>query len=220
MLGRLLVVGALMVGSALGSAAAQEPKDGYKDVSMLQPPAGSKVAIVVFEDLGCPGCAVWHPVEHQVAAQEHVPLVRYDFPITAHVWTFQAAVNARYMEDTLHNAGLAEQYRSDVFKMQRQISGKDDLQQYTVRWLQQHGQQVPFVVDPTGSLAKRVKADYDLGVKMNLQFTPTVIVVTHEHYQVLAGLKDSANDPKLLAPAVEGALVQTRSAPAAKSAKK
>jgi hypothetical protein len=34
----------------------QQP-DGFKDKSMLHLPAGSKVAIIVFEDLGCPGCA-------------------------------------------------------------------------------------------------------------------------------------------------------------------
>ena len=31
--------------------------DNFRDTTVLRPPAGSKVAIIVFEDLGCPACA-------------------------------------------------------------------------------------------------------------------------------------------------------------------
>ena len=47
---------------------------------MLKPPAGAKVAVIVFEDLGCPSCAANHPTELKAVEQTHVPLVRYDFP--------------------------------------------------------------------------------------------------------------------------------------------
>ena len=57
--------------------------DDFRDTTILRPPAGSKVAIIVFEDLGCPACARAHPLEHQAAEQFHVPLMRHDFPIPA-----------------------------------------------------------------------------------------------------------------------------------------
>ena len=48
-----------------------------------------------------------------------------------------------------------------------------------------HGKQMPFVVDPTGQLEKEVEADNDLGKKLGLQFTPTIVIVTpHRWIQV------------------------------------
>jgi protein-disulfide isomerase len=182
------------------------PNPGFKDTSMLKPPAGHKVAVIVFEDLGCPGCANAHPYELKATGQTGVPLVRYDFPLAAHIWTFQAAVCARYIQDKI-SAELAGQYRTDVFAAQQSITGKDDLQRFTQAWMTRHGKQMPFVIDPDGALAKKVQADYDLGRRLNVQYTPTVVVVTKDKYQVVCGVKDSMNPAKIL-PAVEGAIAQ------------
>jgi protein-disulfide isomerase len=37
---------------------------------------------------------------------------------------------------------------------------------------------MPFVVDPTGQYEREVQAEVDLGKKLNLQHTPTIVVVT------------------------------------------
>ena len=50
------------------------------DTSMLRPPKGSKVAIIVFEDLECPDCARAAPLLHDAAKQYNIPLVQHDFP--------------------------------------------------------------------------------------------------------------------------------------------
>ena len=157
------------------------------DAPALKLPAGSKVAIVVFEDLRCPACAYAHPFEVPAAEKNHVTLMRYDFPLASHVWTFEGAVCARYLEDRLRNPRLAAEYRDAVFKAQQMIASKDDLQQFNARWFPQHGQVVPFVMDPDGALAKRVQADYDAGVRLNVQYTPTIVVVTRDKYQVVCG---------------------------------
>src|SRR5215469_1086943 len=73
------------------------PADSFKDKSMLKPAPGSKVSVIVFEDLGCPGCAKAHPIEIAATEKYHCPLVRYDFPLAAHVWTFDGAICARYL---------------------------------------------------------------------------------------------------------------------------
>jgi thiol-disulfide isomerase/thioredoxin len=224
-------IGTALVATMLGFAAltAQSqfvgttPHDPFHDTTILRPPAGDKVAIIVFEDLGCPGCAAAHPIELQVAEKYHVPLVRYDFPLAAHIWTFDGAVDARYIEDTLKNPRLAGQFRSDVFLAQALISSKDDLRTYASHWFQQHGLKFPAVVDPDGKLAAKVQADRDLGVRLNVVQTPTLVVVTRTNYQVIAGIPPStgfANDPQKLGPIVEAALAQTRtaSAPAHKTA--
>jgi protein-disulfide isomerase len=183
----------------------------FKDTSMLRPPAGAEVAIVVFEDLGCPGCAKAHPIEIQAAQQYHVPIVRYDFPIPAHIWTFDGAVCARYLEDKV-SPKLAEQYRSDVFASQRLIDSKDDIQHYTQRWMQQHGQQMPFVLDPGGKLAAKVRADYELGLRLNVTWTPTVVVVTRNNYQIVCGTP-ALQDPLKLFPVLRAAIAQSSEVP-------
>jgi len=212
-------IAALLLLSPLGIRAQftnATPQGNLKNVSLLRPPTGSKVAIVVFEDLACPACAHAHPIEAEAAAKAHVPLMRYDFPFEQHIWTFQGAVCARYIQNKI-NPALADQYRSDVFANQRFIANREDLQTFTQKWLQRHGQQMPFVLDPDGSLAKEVRADFNLGQKVNVEYTPTVVVVTNDQYQVVCGTKDGPNDPSQILPVVEAAIART-SAPHKKSA--
>jgi protein-disulfide isomerase len=183
------------------------------NTSLLKPPAGSDVAIIVFEDLGCPACAYAHAIEASAAKQANVPLIRYDFPIAAHVWTFQAAVFARYLQTKLSPA-LADQFRTDVFAAQRSINNSDDLQKFTQNWFQAHGQKFPAVVDPDGSLARAVQSDHDLGMKINLHYTPTVLVVTNDQQQIVCGTKGDS-DPNNILPVVQSALAKIRAAHAA-----
>ena len=188
--------------------------DEFRDTTILRPPAGSKVAVIVFEDLGCPMCAVAHPIELQAVEQYHVPLLRYDFPLPMHVWTFEGAVYARYLQDKVSPA-LAGQFRTDVFHDQRAIDSKDALHQYVERWFQKHGQKLPFVIDPDGALAAKVQADVDLGNRLNVIQTPTLVVVTRNNYQVVCGTKELL-DPTQLVPILRAAIKQTTTAPAAK----
>ena len=199
--------------TAVSTAQFLGPKapDDFHDKSMLHPPAGSKVAIIVFEDLGCPACAYAHPLEQQAAAEYHVPLVRYDFPFAQHIWTFDGAVCARYLQDKV-DPKLADQYRGAVFAAQRLINSKDDLTQFTRRWMQQHGRAMPFVLDPRGTLAAEVKSDYNLGLRLNVTGTPTIVVVTRDKYQVVCGTKE-LKDATRLFPILKAAVVQTSETP-------
>jgi protein-disulfide isomerase len=185
--------------------------DDFRDTTILRPPAGSKVAIIVFEDLGCPACARAHPLESHAAEQFHVPLLRHDFPIPSHIWTFEGAVYARYLQDKL-SPKLADEFRSDVFHAQAAIASKDDLHQFAQHWFQQHGQKVPFVIDPTGAFAAKVQADFDLGRRLNVTHTPTIVVVTKNNYQVVCGT-EGLIDPTQLVPILRAAIEKTQTAP-------
>src|SRR5579872_6782309 len=69
------------------------------DGSSLKPPAGSKVAIVVFEDMECPSCARNYPLYWETAKNHHIPVVLHDFPLgPKHPWSFEAAVWARFFD--------------------------------------------------------------------------------------------------------------------------
>src|SRR5216684_4537684 len=68
------------------------------DASLLKPPPGVKVAVVVFEDLECPDCARLYPIVVEAAGAHHVPVVLHDFPLPRHPWAFDAAVFARFFD--------------------------------------------------------------------------------------------------------------------------
>ncbi|MDR3744712.1 MAG: thioredoxin domain-containing protein [Acidobacteriaceae bacterium] len=212
-----VVIIALAIGFTAPSLQAQflgaRIHNDFIDTSILRPPAGSKVAIIVFEDLGCPSCARSHPLELQAAAQYHVPILRYDFPLAQHIWTFEGAVYARYLQDKV-SPKIADEFRSDVFLSQQSIGSKDDLHQFAQLWFQKHGQKVPPAIDPTGALAAKVQADYDLGKRLNVTYTPTIVVVTRNNYQIVCGQKDLA-DPTQLVPILRAAIAQTQTTPAA-----
>src|SRR3984957_4880642 len=57
------------------------------DVSPLPPPAGSRVALVEFEDLECPDCARANPLVKEAIEKYHIPWVRHDFPLPFHTWS-------------------------------------------------------------------------------------------------------------------------------------
>ncbi len=153
-----------------------EPHVPYKDTSVLKVPAGARVAIYDFEDLECPACAHAFPIVHAAVERYHIPLIRHDFPLQMHVWSRDAAITARYLQDKV-SPQTAEQFRGDVFKSQTNISSKDDLQSYTRKWFESHKLQMPFVMDPSGRFAAEVQADETLGERIGLQHTPTIFVL-------------------------------------------
>ncbi|HEY4357929.1 MAG TPA: thioredoxin domain-containing protein [Acidobacteriaceae bacterium] len=178
-----LLSAVLFVSLAGAGAMAQTAIGGqvtaFKDTSMLKPPAGSKVAIVEWEDLECPACARAFPIVHQAAAQYKIPLVRHDFLIPGHIWSRDGAIYARYIQDKI-SPDLATDYRRQVFASQFRIASKDDLKAFTASFLKSHGQQMPFALDP--AFEREVVADRDLGDKLGLNETPTIIVVTPKNW--------------------------------------
>ncbi len=179
----------------------------FKDTSMLKPPAGARVAIFVFEDLECPACSRAFPMVQGAIEHYKIPLVRHDFPLKMHLWSFDAAVNARYLQDKI-SPKTAEEYRGAVFASQTAIASKEDLRNFTQRWFQSHKLTMPFVVDPQGTLTKEVQADYALGERIGLTQTPTIWVVTPKNWI-------QVTDVNQLYQTIDAALAQTSGSSAA-----
>ncbi len=151
--------------------------DHFKNTSMLVPPPGDKIALIEWEDMECPACAHAFPFVHMAVAHYKIPYVRYDFHIPGHVWSHQASIYARYLQDNA-SPDLATEYRREVFASQFEIASPDDLTRFTQQFFQRHGKQVPFVIDPHGQLEREVDADNALGEKLGLTETPTIVVAT------------------------------------------
>ena len=147
-----------------------------QDRAALRPPVGSRVAIIEFIDLQCPDCAHAAPEVLAASIRHQIPLVRHDFPLPFHSWSFQAAVNARWF-DTQSRA-LGDQYRDYIFAHQKEITAPDRLLPVTQAFAASHKLTFPATPDAAGNLAALVKADYALGQKIGVEHTPTIWVVT------------------------------------------
>lgn len=174
---RIVLAAALLLALPAIPALAQ----GFKDTSMLRAPAGSPVAIYEFEDLECPACSHAFPIVHAAVDKYKIPLLRHDFPLRMHVWSFDAAVIARYIQDKI-SPQAAEEYRRAVFANQISIASKEDLNAFTQKYFQSHGRVMPFVIDPNGLFAAEVHADQTLGERVGLTKTPTIFIVTHKGF--------------------------------------
>ncbi len=195
--------------SVSAQAAAGGQGDPFKDTSMLKLPAGAHAAIFEFEDLECPACANAAPVVKQALDTYKIPFMRHDFLIPGHYWSKDAAVTARYLQDKV-NPDLAEQYRRDVFSNQRLIASTDDLQQFTRKWFQAHGQQIPFQMDPHGLFIAEINSDVTLGNRLGLMHTPTLIVISPKGWTQVV-------DVSQLYTTIDKALAETPAKAAAKT---
>ncbi len=190
------------------------------DTSALRPPKGYKLAIVEFADLECPDCARANPLLEEAAKQYKIPIVRYDFPLPKHNWSFEAHVFARWFDTKSKEIG--DQYRAYIFANQPQIT-RDNLREWTDKFAAQHKLAVPLFVDPDGSLAAKVRADFATGQKVGIQHTPTIYIVTDSTRSVpFVEVVDRTNLFQMLdeAKAQVGGSVTTASAPASKTKSK
>jgi protein-disulfide isomerase len=177
----MLLAVVLVVPAGAQTAMPQANATAFKDVSALKPPSDAKVAIIEFEDLECPLCARVFPMVQEAMNRYRIPRIHHDFIIPGHAWSRTGAIYARYLEDNVSRQ-VAEDFRRDVFASQRLIASPEDLQQFTRRWFQTHGQAMPFVIDPTGKCAAEVEADCALGRRTGVVHTPTLVVATAHHW--------------------------------------
>ena len=163
--------------STVPKSSASAPASGANEKSnVLKPPAGAKVAIVEFVDLECPDCARAAPLVKEVSKAEKIPVIVHDFPLPIHTWSFQAAVIARYF-DTKSKA-LGDEWREFCFTNQPAITA-DNLNPTAQKFAQDHKETLPFLVDPSGKLSDKVKADFQLGQRIGIVHTPTLFVVSN-----------------------------------------
>ena len=144
----------------------------------LRPPKGAQVAIVVFEDLQCPQCRRVAPILEQASKTYKIPLIRHDFPLPMHNWSYDAAVMARYFDGT--SKDLGNEFRDYIFSNQLEINPQN-LRGYAEKFAAEHKVGLPFVIDPQGKFAAEVNADRDVGKAIKLEHTPTVYVVSTRH---------------------------------------
>jgi len=166
----LLSLACVMLAAAGPQTSAQDTVE-----SVFRPPKGSQVAIVLFEDLECPMCRRTAPLVEQASKTYKIPVVRHDFPLPGHPWSYDAAVMARYFDT--HSKALGNEFRDYIFQNQLEIT-RVNLRSYAEKFATEHKVDFPFMLDPQGKLAAQVNADRDLGKAIKLDHTPTVYIVS------------------------------------------
>ena len=141
----------------------------------LRPPKGAQLALVVFEDLQCPQCRRDAPLVAQAGKTYNIPVVRHDFPLPMHNWSYQAAIIAHYFDS--RSKQLGNDFRDYIFEHQPEIF-PTNLQQFAEKFAADHKVDLPFVVDPQGKFAAEITAERDLGKALRLDHTPTIYVVS------------------------------------------
>jgi protein-disulfide isomerase len=154
----------------LGRAQAQ-------DTSVLKPPAGAKIALVVFEDLQCPLCAKDYPLLQAATHTYKIPLVRYDFPLAMHTWSFEAAIWGHYFDSKSRKLG--DDFRGYIFKHQMEIV-PENLRSYVDKFAAEQKLVAPFVADPQGKFKAEVEAEQAIGKRVGINHTPTIYVVSNQ----------------------------------------
>lgn len=169
---RFLLLGASFV-SVLGfSAIAQDAVN-----PALRPPKGASVALVVFEDLQCPDCRRAAPLVEEASRTYKIPVVRHDFPLPFHTWSYDAAVFGRFF-DTRSKA-LGNEFRDYIFSNQLEVTPQN-LRGFAEKFASEHKIDLPFVIDPEGKLAALINADKELGKAIQINHTPTLYVVSNK----------------------------------------
>jgi protein-disulfide isomerase len=143
--------------------------------TVLKPPKGAQLAIVVFEDLQCPQCRLSAPVLKNAGQTYKIPVVRHDFPLPMHNWSFDAAVIAHYFDS--RSPQLGYDFRDYIFQHQLEII-PTNLRSFAEKFAAEHKVDLPFVVDPQGKLAAEVNAERALGNRIGVHQTPTIYVVS------------------------------------------
>ncbi len=166
----------LVVLAGIGFVVVSSAQDTVDTV--FRPPKGSQFAIVVFEDLECPMCRRTAPIVEQASKTYKIPVVRHDFPLPGHPWSYQAAIMARFFDT--HSKEMGNEFRDYIFQNQLEIN-ISNLRTWADKFGAAHNAPLPYVIDPGGKLAALVNADRDLGKAIKLEHTPTVYIVSSKN---------------------------------------
>lgn len=142
----------------------------------LHPPAGARVALVVFSNMQCPACAHAWPILRKASATYHIPILDHEVQISSHNWAEQAALYAIWFDSK--NQTMGDAYRDAIFANQASIYSPVMLRQFTENFARSHNLQLPFALDPQGKLNAELQNQYNLSSRTGIHVTPTIFVVT------------------------------------------
>ena len=182
---------ALLLGALAQAAVPPAPIEGNPH---------ARVRVIIFEDLECPSCAMWHKKlvrQFLPEFRSNVAFQFHDFPLAQHAWSFNAAVISRFFAEK--NPALYFPWRTYCFAHQDEIT-PDNLIGKAAQFAAPAGITRAQIEAAFGQmdLLQAVEADRALGEKWNVQHTPTIYVEGRQKVEV--------NTPEQFVSAVKAAL--------------
>ncbi len=176
----MLFIGLLAVTLATG-VALQASRPAAAQAASPDPIVGnahSPVRVIIYQDLECPDCAQWHGVFERQMIPEFGARVGFefrDFPLPQHLWSFNAAVLARYFDTRQTKVGLG--WRDYCFTHQDQLT-PGNLLDLAAQWAHSYGISEAELAAVFGrqDLFQKVMADESRGKQDNVQHTPTILL--------------------------------------------
>ena len=161
-------MGAAMLLSSIGLAAQ----------GLVEGRAGSRVRVIIYEDLQCPDCANFRVMlDKQILPKygDRVEFVHRDFPLAKHAWARRAAIAARYFTEKDPQLGL--EYRRYTMATQDGATA-DNLKDRVAEFARQHGLKPEEALAALDNprYAELVEQDYQEGVGRGIVHTPTALV--------------------------------------------
>lgn len=163
--------------------AAKQPDAGRarKVAATPDPVAGNPqaaVRVIIYQDLECPDCARWHGVFEDTIIPRFGRQVAFefrDFPLPQHLWSFNAAVLARFFDT--HSVKMGMAWRDYCFRHQ-DILTADNLLDQAAQWATPYGiSRVQLAgVFSRSDLFAEVEADQQRGRLDHVEHTPTILL--------------------------------------------
>lgn len=146
----------------------------------------ARVHVIIFEDLECPSCAMWHKKllsQYLPEFRSDVAFQFHDFPLPQHAWSFNAAVISRFFAEK--QPALYFPWRTYCFAHQEEITA-DNLLDKAAQFAAPAGITREQIEAAFGQmdLLQAVEADRALGEKSNVQHTPTIYVQGRQKVEV------------------------------------
>lgn len=179
---RGLLISGFVAGLAVG-AAAQAPRS-TRSVG----PIMASVTVDVYSDFQCPACKTLHEqtlsrVREDYALKGKIRLVHHDFPLPMHSYARQAAVLANAAD----RVGKFDQVSDALFKTQEAWSVSGKVAEVVDSVLTPDEAKKVREISKDPAIAAQVQRDVDMGTRLNINQTPTIILTKNLKSNRVAG---------------------------------
>jgi protein-disulfide isomerase len=164
--------------------AAQQGTESSRTVGPLM----ARVTVEVFSDFQCPACKALHEqtlsrVRDDYARKGKIRLVRRDFPLPMHAFSKQAAILANAAD----RIGKYDQVSDALFRQQESWAASGKVQEVVDSVLTPAEAQRVHELAKDPAIAAAIQRDVDLGNRLKVNQTPTLIVTRDLKPERVAG---------------------------------
>ena len=168
----------LALPAAHAQAAAGGQGDQFERYLRAQTPAGGNMPLSSeFEDLECPACAHASPIVHAAVERYKIPFERHDFPLPQHLWSRDAAIIARYLQDKVSPAPSPRSIAAMSLPTRCRFPARKTCKTSRAAGSARIISRCPSSWTPPDASPPRCRQTRPWGERIGLQHTPSIFVI-------------------------------------------